>query len=530
MEHKKDFIEENISEKSYSLKELDKVTLILSAGFLLVFVIFTIFDSHFMTSVVNLGFKYSTQFFGAYWQILLLATFIIGLVLAISTGGNAVLGRTKDGKPEMSTFKWLSIIMCTLLAGGGVFWAGAEPIAHFMSPDPMFAVTSDPFQKAVNALSTSFMHWGFLAWAILGTLTTIVLMHLHYDKGLPLKPRTILYPLFGQRIIDSWVGSVVDAFCIVGAAAGTIGPIGFLGLQISYGLKFLFHIPDNFTAQVIIVLAAMLIYTVSALTGLAKGITFLSKWNTILAIFLMVFIFLFGPTKFIIDSFTQGLGSVIQHLVPMALYRGDTGWVNAWTVFFWGWFMGFGPIMAVFMSTITRGRSVRTLILSVSILAPLITFFWYTIVGGSGLAAEIAHPGIISGPFTGFNLPAALLAITEALPWGTLMSILFLILSVAFIVTTGDSITYTISVVTGGGRHPHPYLRAFWGILMGAMAIALISIGSSGVSAIQSFIIIAAVPVSIIILPTLWNGPQLAMKMAREQEKEAREGKDPKKA
>ena len=507
---------DNINIEEIEKKEkIDKTALFLSSGFLVAFVALALIDSKLLTSMVNTGFGWSSKVFGAYWQFLLFATFIVGIGLSLGRTGSVVLGNLKS--PEMSTFQWMAIILCTLLAGGGVFWAAGEPIAHFVSPPPFYGPEADVFQRAVNALSQSFMHWGFLAWAILGTLTTIVLMHLHYDKGLPLKPRTLLYPVFGDRVINGPLGSIVDAACIVAVAAGTIGPIGFLGLQISYALNALFEIPDGFTTQLIIIIIAIVIYTVSALTGVTKGIQILSRWNVILAVFLMAYIFIFGPTAFIIDAYIQGVGSVLQNFIPMATFRGDTSWLSWWTVFFWGWFLGYGPMMAIFIARISRGRTIRMLILAVSIFAPLITMFWFTIVGGSGLSFEIAQPGLISEAFKGFNLPAALLAITQSLPFPIITSILFLILTTVFIVTTGDSMTYTMSVVVSGNTEPHPYLRVFWGVLMGVLAIVLISIGSGGISALQSFIVITAVPVSLILLPALWNAPQIAIKMADEQ-------------
>jgi len=513
----------DIIEKENTLNELndkgthkiDKLALVLSSGFLMAFVVLALYDAKLLSTVVNGGFAWSTKFFGAYWQFLLLATFLIGIGLSLGRTGSVVLGNLKS--PEMSTFQWISIIMCTLLAGGGVFWAAGEPIAHFVSPPPLYGAQTDMFQKAVNALSQSFMHWGFLAWAILGTLTTIVLSHLHYDKGLPLKPRTLLYPVFGDKVIHGPLGSIVDAFCLIAVAAGTIGPIGFLGLQISYALNELFAIPDTFTTQMTIIILAIIIYTISALSGLTKGIQILSRWNIILAVCLMAFVFIFGPTAFIIDAYIQGVGTSIQNFLPMATFRGDTGWLSWWTVFFWGWFLGYGPMMAIFIARISRGRSIRMLIIAVSIFAPLITMFWFTIVGGAGLSFEIANPGVISEAFKGFNLPASLLAITQSLPLPLVTSILFLVLTTVFIVTTGDSMTYTMSVVVSGSTEPSKFLRMFWGILMGALAIILISIGSGGISALQSFIVITAVPVSLVLLPALWSAPQIAIKMADEQ-------------
>lgn len=157
-------------------------------------------------------------------------------------------------KPEFTYFQWASMIMCTLLAGGGVFWASGEPLAHFMSPPPLFAGVAPGSAEAVApALAQSFMHWGVLAWSILGSLTTIMLMYYHHEKGLPLAPRTLLYPVFGDRAIHGPIGTVADACSIIAVVAGTVGPIGFLGLEVSYGLHALFGTPDVFATRAVII-------------------------------------------------------------------------------------------------------------------------------------------------------------------------------------------------------------------------------------------------------------------------------------
>lgn len=494
--------------------ELTNPVFWLSGSFLSLFVLLALTNTESLTVMVNAGFGFATKYFGAYWQVLLLLNFLIGLALAFGRTGYVRLGGL--AKPDIDTFKWLSIVLCTLLAGGGVFWAAAEPIAHFVTAPPLYGEAS-PKTSAINALSQSFMHWGFLAWAILGCLSSIVLMHLHYDKGLPLKPRTLLYPIFGDKAIHGWIGNLADACSIIAVAAGTIGPIGFLGLQISYALNSLFGFPDNFITQSMVIVAAIVMYTLSALSGVSKGIQLVSRYNIILSVLLIGYILFFGPTSFIIDGYVQGVGRMVDNFFPMALYRGDTGWLSWWTVFFWGWFIGYGPMMAIFIARISRGRTIRQLILSISIAAPLITCFWFSIVGGSGLAFELANPGLISSAFEGFNLPAVLLAITGELPFPMIISVLFLILTTTFIVTTGDSMTYTISVVMTGSAEPNAVIRSFWGLMMGVVAIALISMGSGGITALQSFIVITAVPVSFILLPSILKAPSIANQMAKDQ-------------
>lgn len=499
---------------------VNKPLFIISGGFIALFCIAALVNLDALSAAVDWGFNVSATYFGLYWQVLLLATFLIGLLLCVLPGGRAIMGNL--AAPEFTTFQWGSMIMCTLLAGGGVFWAAGEPIAHFLYSPPLYGAEGGTAAAVDSAIAQSFMHWGFLAWAILGSLSTVMLMHYHYEKGLPLAPRTLLYPVFGDRAIHGPIGLIADASSIIAVVAGTVGPIGFLGLQVSYGLSDLFGIPDVFATQFMVIGGLVAIYTISAMTGLSRGIQMLSKINVILAAALLIFVLLAGPTGFIFGSFFSGFGTYLGNFFQMALYRGDAGvfgapgWLGWWTVFFWGWFMGYGPLMAMFIARVSRGRSIRQIIIMLSVIAPIVTNFWFTIIGGTGISMELAEPGTISKAFEGFNLPAALLAITNNLPMGFLISILFLILTTIFVATTGDSMSYVISATMSDGEHPPAMVRVFWGVAMGVMAAILISVGSGGVSKLQSFIVVTAVPVSLILLPSLWDALRITLAKGKE--------------
>ncbi|UWR51119.1 BCCT family transporter [Phaeobacter inhibens] len=499
---------------------INKPLFLLSGGFIALFCVAALVNLDGLSALVDWGFNIAATYFGLYWQILLLATFLIGLVLCILPGGRAIMGGLAT--PEFTTFQWGSMIMCTLLAGGGVFWAAGEPIAHFLYSPPLYGAEGGSEAAVTPAIAQSFMHWGFLAWAILGSLSTVMLMHYHYEKGLPLAPRTLLYPVFGDKAINGPIGVIADASSIIAVVAGTVGPIGFLGLQVSYGLSDLFGIPDVFATQFVVIGALVALYTISAMTGLSRGIQLLSKINVILAAVLLIYVLLAGPTGFIFGSFFSGFATYLGNFFQMALYRGDAavfgapGWLGWWTVFFWGWFMGYGPLMAMFIARVSRGRSIRSIIIMLSIIAPIVTNFWFTIIGGTGIAMELAEPGTVSAAFEGFNLPAALLAITNNLPMGFLVSILFLILTTIFVATTGDSMSYVISATMTKGDTPSTAVRVFWGIAMGLMAVILISVGSGGVSKLQSFIVVTAVPVSLILLPSLWDALRITLAKGKE--------------
>ncbi|WP_202080963.1 BCCT family transporter [Caldalkalibacillus salinus] len=501
-------------------QKLDWPVFIISGGLLFLFVILSFInsDTQLVSQWVDESFAFSVSYFGAFWQVLMLATFIIAIVLAFSRLGKVRLGNID--KPEISTFRWIAIIMCTLLAGGGVFWAAAEPMYHFMSTPPMFpGIESGTSEAIAPALAQSFLDWGFSAWAILGTLSTIILMYGHYHKGLPLKPRTLLHPIFGDKILQkSVVGTLVDAFSIIAVAAGTIGPIGFLGLQAAYGLEFLFDVPNVFTTHIIIIGVLVTIASISAVTGIHRGIQLLSRWNIILTLVLVGLILFIGPGRFIIDNFIGSYAVYIENFLSLSLYRAAPDWLGWWTVFFWGWFIGYAPMMAIFVSRISRGRTLREIVLAVAIIAPIVTNFWFTVVGGSGIHFELQNNGVISGPLEDGGLPATMMAITQQLPMPLLMSVAFLIVTIVFVATTTDSMSYTISVAMTGEGDPASSLRVFWAVIMGSAAAALLLLGEGSITAIQNFIVVTAVPVSIILLPTLWLAPQVAKQLAHEQE------------
>jgi glycine betaine transporter len=504
------------TETSFQWKNMEWLVFLISGGFLLLFVIASLINSEFVSGQVNTYFGLACTYFGAYWQWLLFLNFLIAMGLAVSRYGRVRLGNIDT--PEMSTFRWISIIMCTLLAGGGVFWSAAEPMYYFLSTPPVFdGVESATKAAVVPAMEQSFLHWGFLAWSILGTLGAVVLMYVHYHKGHPLQARALLYPVFGEKIMKNRLGQVAEGCSILAVAAGTIGPIGFLGLQISYALNQIFGIPDAYITQLAIIIALVIVYTISAVTGLHRGIQMLSRVNVLLTVALVALILLIGPGGFIIDTFTQSMGAYIKDFTELSLFRGDTGWLSWWTVFFWGWFLGYGPLMAVLVARISRGRTIRQIMLAVGVIAPLATHFWFTILGGTGIFFEMNNPGVISGPLNDAGLPAALLAVVGQLPAAGLLIPVFLVLIFIFLATTGDSMSLSIAICVTGEDDPPKEMRVFWAVAMGAVAAILIKMGAGGIGALQSFIVITAVPVGFIMLPTLWGGPRMAKTLYGEQ-------------
>lgn len=500
--------------KSKKGKGLDWPVFYISGGFLVIFIILSLINSDMVDSAVNTLFNLSADWFGAYWQILLFLNFAIGLGLAISKYGKVKLG--KQDKPKYSYFGWVCMILVTLLAAGGVFWAAAEPMYHYMDTPPLFG--GGQFNFVEGAFAQAFLHWGFLAWAILGTLAVIVMMYVHYQKGYPLKPRGLLYPIFGEKIFEkSVIGTAADVVSIIATAAGTLGPLGFLGLQISYGLNHLFDVPNTLTVSILVVIVLVAVAAISAATGVDRGIYHLSNWNVKFTILLGVIVLIIGPTAFIIDGFVGGTGVHIQNMFEMMFYRGDGAWLSGWTIFFWAWFIGYAPMLIVFISRISRGRTIRELIIAVSVVAPLVTNFWFSIVGGTGIFFEMQDEGSVSTALADGGMPATVMAITDQLPLGTAMGVAFLLVSIVFVATTADTMSYTVAATLSGHDNPKRWLRVTWAVLFGAFTAAILSIGEDSIASIQNSIVISAVPVSLLILPPLWNAPKIAKKMALEQ-------------
>jgi choline-glycine betaine transporter len=285
-------------------------------------------------------------------------------------------------------------------------------------------------------------------------------------------------------------------------------------------MNVLFGIPDSYGTQLTVLIILGGIYVTSAMTGIHRGIQFLSRMNVYLALGIGAVIFVFGPTLFLMNSYLQGFGAYVTNFFQMSTMTAQTApewWMKWWTVFFFAWFLGYGPLMALFVARISRGRTIREMIVAVAILAPIASTIWFTLLGGSGIHYQLSGAIDLKEALTNFQFDVATLTVAQALPLGTLMAVAILVLTTIFVATTGDSMSYTISMVATGHDQPSRLVRAFWGVMMAVMAAILLFMGSGQVSALQQFIVITAIPVSLVILPSLWLGPRAAYQMAQEQ-------------
>ena len=493
------------------------------AGPLLAFLVLAAIDLNLAKDFTSEGKAIIGSLLGGIWQWMVALLFVVAIVIALSPVGKVRLGGN-DAKPSLKMFDWCAVLICTLLAGGGVFWSAAEPLFHFIEPSPVFEVMGVKGKTAAAvdpALAVSFLHWGFLAWALVATTTTITFSILE-KKGEPLRPRTLLVNVLPHSWVDGPIGNIADGLSVVAAIAGTVGPLGFLSLQLSDAAGQLPGMTNSAGLQSLVVVLLTTVFAISTVSGIQKGIKWLSELNVWLTIALAAGLLLLGPGIWLIQHFFGGLVTYITHLPQMALLprTKETGiWLDWWTVFYWGWFLGYAPLMGLFTAGVSRGRSIRELVLAVAILCPLVTNLWFTLVGGTGMYLDLNGADITGALETnGINAAAStLLTILGGLPLSWLLIPIGLVLVVLFMCTSADSMSYAAAMVVSSRNEPPAPLRLFWALMIGTLTLVLLRIGTSltdptSINALQAFIVIAAVPVTPLVLVTLWTAPRLAWK------------------
>tara|TARA_Y100001978_G_scaffold115953_1_gene103365 strand:- start:980 stop:2563 length:1584 start_codon:yes stop_codon:yes gene_type:complete len=483
---------------------------------LIIFLIICGINIQLAKNITEFGKQLAISNFGSIWLLMVVGVSIVAFFLGFSP-----LGSLKIGGPEAKTslkfFDWCAVLICTLLAGGGVFWSAAEPLIHFLNPASYFTEINGGTSEAVDpSLAVSFLHWGFLAWALVATTVTIT-FSLISQKGLPLRPRSLLIPICPKSTVDGFVGDLADGLSVVAAIAGTVGPLGFLSLQLSNAAGKLSFVNDSAFIQTIIVIFLTTIFTISTLNGIQKGIKFLSEINIWLTIILGVLLFFVGPTLWLLQHFLSSNIFYLSKIKEMALPSFNNSWVKGWTVFYWAWFLGYAPLMGLFTAGVSKGRTFRELIIVVCVICPFITNLWFTILGGNGIYLELNNPTLISNELAKSGSAGVLFATLSQLPFSFLLIFLAIILIILFMCTSADSISYAAAIVVSGQDTPPKRVRLFWALMIGFLTIALLRIGSgvgdsTSIDALQAFIVITAVPVTPLIISTLWTAPKLALK------------------
>ncbi len=431
------------------------------------------------------------------WFYTLSSTLILVFViwLGSSRAGDIRLGG--DGaEPEFGNLTWFTMLLAAGMGIGLVFFGVAEPIEHYLAPLEAEGRTDEAVREA---LFHTFFHWGLHPWGIYIGMA-LPLAYFHFRHDLPLAPRSMLYPLIGERI-HGWWGHCVDILATVGTLFGVGTSLGLGAMQINAALGRIAGVSTSITIQLLIIATITTVATISVVTGLKVGIRRLSQLNMGLATVILLFVFALGPTVYILDTFVSGIGQYLQNL-PRASFRvirgDDRAWQADWTLFYWSWWIAWSPFVGIFAARISKGRTIREFIFAMLLAPSLAGFFWFATMGGTGLFIEHLGAGGIAGP-TLEDEAFSLFAMLEHLPFTTAMSALAAFVIVVFFVTSSDSGSLVDVMVTSGG-HPNPpaAYRIFWCVAEGVVAAALLVAG--GLTALRTASLTPALPMAVLLL------------------------------
>ncbi|MDH6279951.1 BCCT family transporter [Prescottella agglutinans] len=438
-----------------------------------------------------------------WWYIVAATGFVLfALYCGFSKVGGIRLG-DDDEKPEFGMLSWFAMLFSAGMGIGLVFYGVAEPLSHYVNPPQAGRIPGSTDAAANQAMELTLFHWGLHAWAIY-VVVGLGLAYMTYRKGRPLSIRWLLEPLLGRKRIEGPIGHAIDVVAIIGTLFGVATSLGFGVQQISAGLEYLGWVQPNNWFTIGLIAAVTGLATFSVVSGVTKGLRWLSNINMVLAAGLALFILVLGSTLFLMQSWVQNLGGYVQALPELMLRTSpfaDDGWSGAWTIFYWGWWMSWAPFVGMFIARISRGRTIREFVFGVLLAPTLIGSLWFTIFGNSGILRQ-RNEGDMTGADGSVDTNTTLFHLLGGLPLATLTSVLAIVVVVFFFVTSADSGSLVIDILSSGGELETPKVtRVYWSVLEGVAAAVLLLVGGAGsLTALQTASIATAVPFSIIMV------------------------------
>jgi choline/glycine/proline betaine transport protein len=432
-----------------------------------------------------------------WFYMLVVATFVVFLLaLAISPLGTIKLG-PDESVPDYGYGTWIAMLFSAGMGIGIVFYGVAEPITHFSMPPDAAARTP---QAARDAMEVTFFHWGVHAWAIYAVMG-LALAYFGFRKGQPLLIRSAFHPVLGDRI-HGLAGDLIDIFAVVGTLAGLATSLGLGVAQLNASMNYLFGLPQNVSAQIILIGVVTILATLTVATGLDNGIRRLSEMILIVSFALMGLILVLGPTRFLLQAFVENIGLYLNGFVSRTFHiyaYEPTRWVGKWTLFYWGWWISWAPFVGMFIARISRGRTIREFLLGVLFAPAGFSFIWFTIFGNTAIWLDINVADGKIARTVADDMPVALFTVFDYLPWSVLLSWTAGLLVAVYFVTASDAGALVIAMITSRGEEePALWLRVFWALACGGVAACLLLAG--GLPAVQTAAVIAALPLAIVML------------------------------
>lgn len=449
------------------------------------------FFSDNLSAVAESVLNWVSRHFG--WLYILFVFFLCVFLawLAISKYGKIRLGNDLE-KPEYSNFHWYSMLFCGGTGIGLVFWSIAEPLSHYS--DPPEGITAGTIEAVNFSVRTSFLHWGITQWVCFA-LVALGIAYFRFRKGKNAQISNLLSPLVGEKVTQGWFGRIIDIFSVVVSFAGVATSLGLGVSQICGGLNHLFGVPDNNISWLIIIVVITVVFLASAISGVNRGIKHLSTINAIIAFILLILAFAIGPKIPILNTLVNGIGQHLQHFfgdVLMISGFGDNNWIMNWRVFYYAWFIAWTPFVGMFIARISKGRTIREFITGVVLIPTAFTIIWLSVFGTIALSVTgdwslEAVRTLVASPQT------AVFIVFSNYPLSRVISILIICLLAIFFVTSADSATYALSIMTSNGDLNAPkYKKVIWAVVVAAIAYVLLSAGS--LKALQTASIAASLP------------------------------------
>ncbi|KHE71903.1 BCCT family transporter [Halobacillus sp. BBL2006] len=477
-------------------KEFRNPVFIISASVVLVLVILGAVNPKGFSAVATTLFDFTTINFGWFYLISVFGFVIFLIALALSKYGKIKIG-PPDSEPEYPFFTWIGMLFSAGFGAGLVFWGVAEPMSHFFTT-PFSGLEAQTEEAARVAMGYAFFHWGINQWSVFA-IVGLLIAYLQFRKDKDGLVSTALEPVLGKK---KGVKTTIDSLAVIATVMGIATSLGLGILQMNGGLKAVFDVPNSIWVQLAITGVLLALYLISSATGLDKGIKWLSNINLGLCLILLVFVFIAGPTVFILNSFTLGLGDYITNFVGYSLRLSPYGeggdWLRDWTIFYWAWVIAWSPFVGAFVARVSRGRSIRQFIFGVLVVPPAIACFWIATFGGTALNSDLNNGTNIAEAVNN-DVTVALFETYQHLPMTGILSILSIMLIATFLITSADSATYILASMTSGGTlDPSLVIKLIWGVLMAAIAAVLLVAG--GLNALQTASLVSALPFTVVII------------------------------
>lgn len=401
----------------------------ISVAIIGLFVLWGLISPNSLASTATLALAFTTDKFGWMFLIITFLVLVFMIALAFSKYGRLRLGH-EDDRPEFSNVTWFGMLFSAGMGIGLVFWGVAEPLDHYIYP--LSGIPKLTPEAANAAITFSFFHWGLHAWAIY-SLVGLTIAYFRFRKDKKLLISQTLSPIIGGDL-NSPQSKFIDILAIIATAFGVATSLGLGAMQINGGLNNLFGININIFNQIIIIIISTILFLISSTTGLEKGIKILSNINVGIAVLLLIFVFILGPTANILEIFTNNLGNYLQNIISMSLRLTpfeESNWIANWTLFYWAWWIAWSPFVGVFIARVSKGRTIREFIIGVLLVPSLFSCIWFAVFGGTALSLEI-NTNLALLEALKADMSSTLFVMLESLPFGYIISIIATILILTF--------------------------------------------------------------------------------------------------